>query len=218
MTRFAPLPELYVSQAAAQGLRDEAGRRLQWRLTPEQLGDLGLLMDGAMLPLRGYLSQADFAAVAASGRLASGAVWPLALALAVEDGFARDLEPGEDLALCGPDGAVLAMLSVTDRWGAGPVRLGGRVKGLAPVPGRAAALTPNALRARFRDAGASRVVAALGTGVTLRPDLGEAVELAISGAALWQAIAARNHGATHLRAPDEALRAIAAEAGLEPAP
>lgn len=218
MSAFAPLPELYVTEAAAEGLRNEATRRLQWRLTPGQMRDLGLLMDGAMLPLRGYLGEADHAAVLAGGRLASGAFWPLALALEVSDGFAHDLETGEDIALCGPDGAVLAMMSVTDRWGAGPVRLGGRVKGLAPVPGRDGALTPNALRARFRDLGAGRVVAELGEGVTLRPDAGEAVVLPIAGAAAWQAIAARNHGATHLATGgDAALRALAAEVGLEAA-
>lgn len=217
MSAFAPLPQLYVTDAAAEGLRNEAARRLQYRLDPAQLRDLGLLMDGAMLPLRGYLSQADHDAVLAGGRLASGARWPLPLVLEVPDSFIRDLEPGEDLALCGPDGAALAMLSVTDRWGSGPVRLGGRVKGLAPVPGRDAALTPNALRARWREAGATRVVAELGAGVTLHPDAGPVVALPIPGAPLWQAIAARNHGATHLRAPDAALRAIAVEAGLEPA-
>ena len=216
MSAFAPLPQLYVTDAAAEGLRAEAARRLRYRLDPAQLCDLGLLMDGAMLPLRGYLSQGDHAAVLADGRLASGARWPLPLVLELPDVCARDLEPGEDLALCDPDGGVLAMLSVTDRWGAGPVRLGGRVKGLAPVPGRDPALTPNALRTRFRDAGATRVVAELGAGVVLHPDAGGAVALPISGDPLWQAIAARNHGATHLRAPDAGLRAIAAEAGLDP--
>ncbi len=218
MSLFAPLPELYVTEAAAQGLRDEAARRLRWALTPAQMRDLGLLMDGAMLPLRGYLGAADHAAVVAGGRLTSGAVWPLPLALEVSASFARDLEPGEDIALCGPDGAVLAMMSVTDRWGEDPVLLGGRVKGLAPVPGRDPALSPNALRARFRAAGATRVVAELGAGVVLHPDTGAPVHLPLAGAAVWQAIAARNHGATHLQTGDDAgLRALAAEVGLEPA-
>lgn len=217
MNGFPALPELYVTPSAAQGLRDEAARRLQWVLSPEQMRDLALLMDGAMFPLRGYLAQADHAAVAAGGRLASGAFWPSPLALEVSADFAAPLEPGEDIALCAPDGAVLAILSVTDRWGGDPLLLGGRVKGLAPPPGRAADLTPNALRARFRAAGCTRVVAELGTAVTLRPDAGAAVVLPLAGAAAWQAVAARNHGATHLdTGGDAALRAVAAEVGLEP--
>lgn len=217
MTPFAPLPELYLTPAAAQGLRDEAARRLKWTLAPEQMRDLSLLMDGAMFPLRGYLAEADHAAVVAGGRLASGALWPLALALEVPAGFAPDLEPGEDIALCAPGGPVLAMMSVTDRWGAGPVRLGGRVKGLSPMPGREAGLTPNALRARFRAAGCARVVAEPGTALTLRPDAGAPIRLPLAGAPLWQAILARNHGATHLdTGGDAGLRALAAEIGLEP--
>jgi sulfate adenylyltransferase len=217
MNRFAPLPELYVTEAAAQGLREDAARRLCWQLDAAQLRDLGLLMDGAMLPLRGYLSQTDAASVRDRGRLGSGAFWPLPLVLEVLDDFARDLETGEDIALAAPDGRVLAMMSVTDRWGGGPVRLGGRVKGLLPVPGRDAARTPNALRARFRASGAVRVLAEPGPGLTLRPDQGEAVVLALAGDPAWQVIVARNHGATHLvTAGDAALGRVAAELGLEP--
>ena len=189
MTGFAPLPRLYVSA--------EAARRLGWVLTPAQMRDLDLLMEGALLPLRGYDAAGPLLEVAAD--------------------FARDLEPGEDIALRAPGGAVLAMLSVTDRWGEGPVRLAGRVKGLVPVPGQDGAQAPNALRARFRDAGCTRVVAELGAGITLRPDNGPAVVLDLPGPVALQARLARNHGATHLAlAGDPALAALAAEAGLAP--
>lgn len=201
MTGFAPLPQLYVSAEAAQGLRAEAARRLRWVMAPAQMRDLALLMEGALLPLRGY-----------PGPDAGGPM------LEVPAGFAGDLEPGEDIALCAPGGEVLAMLSVTDRWGGDPVRLGGRVKGLAPVPGQDAELTPNALRARFRAAGCSRVVAELGAeAVTLRPDRGAEVALAVAGPPAVRAAFARNHGATHLAlAGDAGLDAVAAEVGLEP--
>ncbi|MFC3569542.1 transcription antiterminator BlgG [Paracoccus simplex] len=223
MTAFAALPELYVSPAAGQGLRADAARLAAWDLTAEQTAELALMMDGGLFPLRGYLSQADHQAVLADGRLASGMVWPLPLALAVPDGLAAELEPGQDIALREPGGAVLAIMSVTDIWGAGPALLGGRIKGLAAPRGRDAALTPNALRARFRAAGCRQVLAELGAGgVMLRPDRGEPVALPLAvESALGQAILARNHGATHLLLPEDAAarRLLCAHAdglGLDP--
>ena len=44
LPKHAPSPELYVSEASAAALKDDAGRMPSWDLTPRQICDLELLM------------------------------------------------------------------------------------------------------------------------------------------------------------------------------
>ncbi|MCJ1899065.1 MULTISPECIES: transcription antiterminator BlgG [Paracoccus] len=241
-----PIRALLVSPEAGQKLRAEAARMVAWDLTPRQSADLGLLIGGGFLPLRGFLTQADYDSVLAGMRLASGALWPMPLALEVDADFAARVEPGEDIALRSPGGAVMAILSVTDKWSpngaegadlpgaAGPVCLGGPVKGLegAGLEGAGDAHPgPNAWRARFRAQGCERVLACdpadAAAAARLAGELG--AELLTVGAeprhagpreALWQALVRRNHGATHLLLPADPaaqalLRQYRDEIGLE---
>ncbi|SIQ32260.1 sulfate adenylyltransferase [Paracoccus thiocyanatus] len=230
-----PIPALLVSPDAAQKLRAEAGRLPGWVLTDWQLADLVLLLGGGLFPLRGFLPQADCDSVQARMRLGSGALWPLPLALEVGEDFARTVEPGDDIALCGPDGAPLAILSVTDKWrpaaGAGgtddphpglrkaaPVCLGGPVKGLA-LPERSGR-SPNDWRAQFRAQDSRRVLGCHPVDEDLARPLAARMgaELLVVARPLrpagpretiLQALVHRNHGATHLLLPaDPAARAL----------
>lgn len=184
-----PIPELYVSSEAAAALKDEAGQMPSWDLTARQICDLELLMNGGFNPLKGFLTQADYEGVVENMRLDSGALWPMPITLDVNEKFAEGLEPGTDIALRDQEGVILAIMSVTDKWVpnkareaekvfgaddlahpavnylhnvAGPVYLGGPIKGLqAPThyDFRARRNTPNELRAFFKKLGWSRVVA-----------------------------------------------------------
>lgn len=184
-----PIPELYVSAETALALKDEAGAMPSWDLTPRQICDLELLMNGGFTPLKGFLTQADYDGVVENMRLASGALWPMPITLDVSETFAEGVEPGTDIALRDQEGVILAILSVTDKWMpnkareaekvfgaddlahpavnylhnvAGPVYLGGPVKGLAAPTHydfRARRNTPNELRSLFKKLGWSRVVA-----------------------------------------------------------
>ncbi|WP_323008285.1 transcription antiterminator BlgG [Paracoccus sp. (in: a-proteobacteria)] len=232
-----PIRELMVSPDAGQQLRAGAERLLAWDLTAAQLAELELLTSGAFFPLRGFLTQADCDSVAEGMRLTSGALWPVPVVLDVAAEFADRVEPGEDIALRGPQGAVLAILSVTDKWrpeGGGPpavsgessqpgatfgvVRLGGPVKGLPAVGD--AGHGPNGWRAHFRTQDCKRVLACDPAdevaAARLADELG-AVLLPLKiapfhigpRAALWQALVCRNHGATHLLLPaDPATQAL----------
>ncbi len=51
---LAPIPELYVSYESAQKLKVEAGDLQSWDLTPRQICDLELLMNGGFNPLKGF--------------------------------------------------------------------------------------------------------------------------------------------------------------------
>ncbi|RJE79777.1 bifunctional sulfate adenylyltransferase/adenylylsulfate kinase [Paracoccus sp. JM45] len=184
-----PIPELYVSADAAAALKDDAGNMVSWDLTPRQICDLELLMNGGFNPLKGFLTEADYNGVVNDMRLESGALWPMPINLDVSEKFAEGLEPGTDIALRDQEGVILAVMSVTDKWvpnksleaekvfgaddlahpavnylhnSAGPVYLGGPVKGLQTPTHydfRARRNTPNELRAFFKKLGWNRVVA-----------------------------------------------------------
>ena len=189
MSTFAPVPELFVSPESAQKLKVEAGTMASWDLTARQVCDLELLMNGGFAPLKGFLSQADYEGVVDNMRLADGSLWPIPITLDVTEAFSELAEPGTDIALRDPEGVILAVMHVTDRWSpdkaheaekvfgaddsahpavnylhnqAGPVYLGGPITGVQqPVhyDFRARRDTPNALRAYFRKLGWRTVVA-----------------------------------------------------------
>ncbi|MBS0564571.1 MAG: bifunctional sulfate adenylyltransferase/adenylylsulfate kinase [Proteobacteria bacterium] len=188
-SNHAPIPELYVSSDSAQKLKADAGNLPSWDLTPRQICDLELLMNGGFHPLKGFLTEADYDGVVASMRLADGRLWPMPVNLDVSEKFAEGIEPGQDIALRDQEGVILAVLSVTDKWTpdksreakgvfgaddvahpavnylhntAGPVYLGGPVTGLQPpvhYDFKARRDTPNELRAYFRKLNWTRVVA-----------------------------------------------------------
>ena len=189
LANLAPVPELFVSYDSAQKLKVEAGNLPSWDLTPRQVCDLELLMNGGFHPLKGFMTEADYNGVVEDMRLASGALWPIPITLDVSEKFAGTIEPGQDIALRDAEGVILAILSVTDRWSpdkareaakvfgaddkahpavnylhhqAGPVYLGGPITGIQPpvhYDFKARRDTPNELRAFFRKMGWRKVVA-----------------------------------------------------------
>ena len=188
-SNLAPIPELFVSYDSAAKLKHEAGELVSWDLTARQVCDLELLMNGGFFPLKGFLSQADYDGVVEEMRLADGSLWPMPITLDVSEAFAGKVESGQDIALRDPEGVILAIMSVTDKWSpdkareaekvfgaddlahpavnylhhkAGPVYLGGPITGIQqPVhyDFKSRRNTPNELRAFFRKMGWRRIVA-----------------------------------------------------------
>ncbi|MBI3450376.1 MAG: bifunctional sulfate adenylyltransferase/adenylylsulfate kinase [Acidobacteria bacterium] len=87
-----------------------------WALTPRQICDLELLMNGALSPLTGFMGRDDVASVCESGRLASGLLWPIPVTLDVPSDLAKALIPGRPLCLRDPEGLLLAILHVQELW------------------------------------------------------------------------------------------------------
>ena len=184
-----PIPELFVSYDSAAKLKLEAAELPSWDLTPRQICDLELLMNGGFSPLKGFLGQEDYNSVVDTMRLKDGSLWPMPITLDVSQVFADKIEPGQDIALRDQEGVILAILSVSDKFSpdkskeaekvfgaddlahpavnylhntAGPVYLGGPITGIQqPVhyDYRGRRDTPNELRAMFRKLGWRRVVA-----------------------------------------------------------
>jgi sulfate adenylyltransferase len=79
-------------------------------LSPRQAADLELLAIGGFSPLRGFQGSKDWKRVVEEMRLADGLAWSIPITLASEVGAAE----GDELALHGPDGRLLAVLEVEE--------------------------------------------------------------------------------------------------------
>ncbi len=186
---LVPISELYVSYDSAAKLKLEAADLPSWDLTPRQICDLELLMNGGFNPLKGFLTEADYDSVVKDMRLTDGTLWPMPITLDVSEAFAAKVEDGQDIALRDQEGVILAIMSVTDKWSpdktveakgvfgsddsahpavnylmnrAGPIYLGGPITGIQqPIhyDFRSRRNTPNELRTLFRKLGWRRIVA-----------------------------------------------------------
>jgi sulfate adenylyltransferase len=157
-------------------------------LTPRQLADLELLLNGGFAPLTGFMTGVEYITVCCEMRLPTDRLWPMPVTLRVDEAVATHLH-SPMLALRDPSGALLAVLHVEDVWQPdllaeaaavfGTVRdehvgvatlarepgtwyMGGRVEGLR-LPEhhdfRDLRKTPAELRAMFEARGWERIVA-----------------------------------------------------------
>jgi len=110
------LVNLTVDDSRAKELTDLSRDFPSWDLTPRQLCDLELLLNGGFSPLKGFLTQADYESVCEKMRLADGTLWPMPVTLDVPEEIAKSLTPGDRLALRDPEGVMLAVLEVGDAW------------------------------------------------------------------------------------------------------
>jgi sulfate adenylyltransferase len=183
------LVDLLVDEERAAELKEASRDWRSWDLTPRQLCDLELLLNGSFSPLRGFLGRADFESVCEKMRLADGTLWPMPITLDLPEDVGSELSSGSKLALRDPEGVMLAVLHVEDVWTpdkdaeaqqvfgttdeahpavaflkqqSNPVYVGGRLEGLQlPLhyDFRELRLTPAAIRREFGRLGWNRVVA-----------------------------------------------------------
>jgi sulfate adenylyltransferase len=183
------LVNLYVDDARALELKTAAKDWPSWDLTPRQVCDLELLLDGGFSPLRGFMTQRDHQRVCADMRLADGTLWPIPITLDVDAETAAALPVGSTIALRDPEGVMLAALHVEDVYQPDrqaeaeqvfgtsnpehpgvdhlvrrsyPWYIGGTVEGVTRphhYDFAARRLTPAQLRERFEQRGWDRVVA-----------------------------------------------------------
>ncbi len=183
------LKDLYLAEHKADEEKLRASDYPSWDLSPRQLCDIDLLLNGAFSPLEGFLGQADYEKVCDEMRLESGVLWPIPITLDVSEEFAGGVSEGDTIALRDVEGVLIATLKVSDIWQpdkqseaqrvfgttddshpgvnyllhkAGPVYLGGKVDGVEPPTFYDFKLlrdSPSELRGRFRKLGWRKVVA-----------------------------------------------------------
>ena len=151
------LKDLYLDAEDVPAEKARAQDMKSWDLTPRQICDLELLLNGAFSPLEGFLGRADYDRVVKEMRLADGTLWPIPITLDVSEAFAGELSEGDEIALRDQEGVLIATLKIDDIWTpdkkaealgvfgsddqahpgvhylfnvAGPVYVGGTVKGV----------------------------------------------------------------------------------------
>ncbi len=110
------LLDLVVDAERAAALKESSQGWASWDLTPRQMCDLELLLNGAFSPLRGFMTRKDYEPVCRDMRLADGTLWPIPISLPVTAEFASALSIGDRVALRDPEGVMLAVLTVEDAW------------------------------------------------------------------------------------------------------
>ena len=183
------LTDLMVDQARAEEIKAVSRDWPSLDLGDRQICDLELLLNGGFSPLTGFMTKAEYDGVCADMRLPDGTLWPIPIVLDVSEELGARLEPGSRLALRDPEGVMLAVLHVEDRWtpdrereaelvygsrnpehpgvnellnGTNPVYVGGRLEGVQlPVhyDFRPLRSTPRQVREEFVRLGWRKIVA-----------------------------------------------------------
>jgi sulfate adenylyltransferase len=182
------LVDLRAPESERPGLRRYLEKLPSAKLNARDLADLEMLASGAFSPLTGFMTEGDYLRSRDDMRLASGLPWSIPITLGLEEGEARALSSGQDIALVADGGARIAILKVgqvfrVDRKreaeavfgtadeahpGAKNVLttpewcVGGQVTLVEDVPGRTFLeypREPRETRARFRENGWKKIVA-----------------------------------------------------------
>jgi sulfate adenylyltransferase len=110
------LTNLLAAPERASEMKKESRDWPSWDLTPRQLCDLELLLNGGFSPLQGFMNRADYDGVCREMRLGDGSLWPMPITLDVTEEFIEKLGRRRRVALRDPEGEMLAALSIDDIW------------------------------------------------------------------------------------------------------
>jgi sulfate adenylyltransferase len=108
--------DLYLDEAAATAVKQQARDYPSWDLTARQLCDIEQLLNGGFSPLQGFLTRQAYTSVLTDMRLPNDLLWPIPVVLDVSQAFADTLEEGRSIALRDPEGVLIATLTVEDIW------------------------------------------------------------------------------------------------------
>jgi ATP sulfurylase len=112
MSPILPLPTLHELDARLQRAR----QLKSVSLSPVSISDVELFSVGALDPLAGFMSRADYERVVGEMRLADGRVWSIPITLPVTREQADAIGEGEEIALTEPDGRALATMIVQEKY------------------------------------------------------------------------------------------------------
>src|SRR5580692_6855999 len=82
----------------------------KWIVTPRQRCDLELLLNRALAPLTGFLTEHDYNNVLSHMRLQNDRPWPIPINLDVNDHFAEHISLGDTVELFDFDNTLLARM------------------------------------------------------------------------------------------------------------
>lgn len=91
-------------------LRDCFNDYIVIKLDRNLLFDFMNIAHGVYSPLRGFMSRNDFLKTVHDLTLEDGVAWPLPIVLDVTNKLAKDIEPGDRVGICHPDGTPIGIL------------------------------------------------------------------------------------------------------------
>ena len=110
------LVDLSVTSERATLLKEISLELPDVTLNDRQLNDLELLANGAFSPLEGFMCRSDYESVLDRMRLQNKILWPIPICLDISETLARTLEVGQSVALRDPEGFLLAVMHIDDKW------------------------------------------------------------------------------------------------------
>jgi sulfate adenylyltransferase len=110
------LKNLYLSVEEAAEEKARSKDWPSWDLTPRQLCDIELLLNGGFSPLEGFMGQANYERVVSDMRLANGLLWPIPITMDVTQEFADTVDVGEVITLRDREGVLVATMTISDKW------------------------------------------------------------------------------------------------------
>ena len=117
---IAPHGGVLIDRTLRGAERDAAIQRAQKAkhiaLNAVNISDLELLATGVLSPLTGFMNKRDYDSVVESMRLANGLVWSIPITLPVAREIADTLRVGAEIALTEPDGHLLALMTLAEKF------------------------------------------------------------------------------------------------------
>ena len=110
------LVDRFARGSARERLLERAAGLPRVTLDDRGASDLELIGTGAYSPLKGFMTARDYLRVVRERRLENGLVWSIPITLAVARDEAEELAPGSEVALAVPDGRLVAVMEIADRW------------------------------------------------------------------------------------------------------
>lgn len=110
------LVNLVLAEEQAEQLKTEFESFVGITLTQRQQCDLEMLLNGALSPLTGFMTETVYNSVVDGLRLPDGVLWPMPYYLDVDEAFAEKLVPGTRVALRDTEGFMPAVLTVESIW------------------------------------------------------------------------------------------------------
>ena len=87
----------------------------QVQLTPMAVSDLELIAIGALSPLTGFMTKADYDSVIDTMHMANGQAWSIPVTLPVADDVAEGLREGQEIALVDGD-HLMGLMTIADKF------------------------------------------------------------------------------------------------------
>ncbi len=110
------LKDLYLKDEALAEEKQRARDYPSLDLSPRQICDTELLLNGGFSPLERFLGEKDYDSVLADMRLTDGTLWPMPITLDVSEAFAESIAQGDVIALRDLEGVVLATMTVEEMY------------------------------------------------------------------------------------------------------